>query len=224
MGFMNTEPGSEPAERLGLRERKKMATRQEIGTAAMRLAMERGLDNVTVEDIAAAANVSPRTFNNYFASKLEAIAAPGVDRAVRIGATLCERPASEPLWDAITAAVLEHYDAVQSPRGTWREGMRRVLLSPPMRGEYLKTNAAMQQALAAAIAERTGLDVDWDMLPVVLAGAVTTASQRAVRRWFEADPPAELRALVAGALGELASAFTDVARWIQPAGPPGQRG
>jgi AcrR family transcriptional regulator len=213
---MSTDPQPRPAARLGLRERKKMATRQEIGAAAIRLAVQRGLDNVTVEDIAAAANVSPRTFSNYFATKLEAISAPGVDRAVRIGATLCARPAAEPLWDAITAAVLEHYDAVQSPRGEWRNGMRKVLLSPAMRGEYLKTSSAMQRALAEAIAERTGLDADRDMLPMVLAGAVTTASQVAIRRWFDADPPAELRPLVAEALGELASAFTDVARRIQP--------
>jgi AcrR family transcriptional regulator len=193
-----------------------MATRQEIGAAAIRLVMQHGLENVTVEEIAAAANVSPRTFNNYFASKLEAISALGVDRAVRIGDTLCIRPADEPLWDAITAAVLEHYDTVQSPRGEWRNSMRKVLLSPAMRGEYLKTNAAMQRALAEAIAERTGLDADRDMLPVVLASAVTTASQRAIRRWFDADPPAELRPLVAEALSELAAALTDVARRIQP--------
>ena len=54
------------------------------------------------------------------------------------------------------------------------------------------------------------------MLPVVLAGAVTTASQVAVRRWFGADPPVELRPLVREALGELASAFADAARRIQP--------
>jgi AcrR family transcriptional regulator len=213
---MSTEPGPQPAAWLGLRERKKMATRQEIGSVAFRLAVERGLENITVEEIATAANVSPRTFNNYFSSKLEAISALGIDRATRIGATLCERPAAEPLWDAITEAVLEHYDAVQSPRGEWREAMRRLLLSPAMRGEYLKTNAAMQRALAEAIAERAGLDADRDMLPVVLAGAVTTASQIAVRRWFAADPPVELRPLVCEALGELASAFTDAARRIQP--------
>jgi AcrR family transcriptional regulator len=212
---MSSEHG-QPTARLGLRERKKMATRQEIGSVAFRLAAERGLENITVEEIATTANVSPRTFNNYFSSKLEAISAPGIDRAVRIGATLCERPASEPLWDAITAAVLEHYDAVQSPRGQWKEAMRRVLLSPVMRGEYLKTNAAMQRALAEAIAERTGMDADRDMLPVVLAGAVTTASQLAVRRWFAGDPPVELRLVVREALGELASAFTDAAKWIQP--------
>jgi len=213
---MSTEPAPRATARLGLRERKKLATRDAISAAAFQLAAQRGLENITVEDIAAAANVSPRTFNNYFSSKPEAISARGIDRAVRIGAALCERPASEPLWAAITAAVLEHYDAIPSPQGAWQKSMRRVLLSPAMRGEYLKTNAAMQRALPAAIAERAGLDPDRDMLPVVLAGAVTTASQAAVRRWFAADPPVPLRPLVAEALGQLAGAFTDAARAVQP--------
>jgi AcrR family transcriptional regulator len=212
---VSTEPAPRATARLGLRDRKKLATRAAIGGAAFRLAVQRGLENITVEDIAAAANVSPRTFNNYFSSKLEAISAMGVDRAVRIGAALCERPASEPLWEAITAAVLDHYDTVQSPQGEWKDGMRRVLLSPSMRGEYLKTNAAMQRALAAAIAEREGLDPGADMLPAVLSGAVTAASQAAARRWFAADPPIPLRPLVAEALGQVARAFTDAARAVQ---------
>ena len=56
--------------------------------AALRLAVERGLENVTVEDITAEADVSLRTFGNYFSSKYEAICAIGTDRARRIGATL----------------------------------------------------------------------------------------------------------------------------------------
>ena len=66
------DPAQEPS---GLRERKKVATRHALGVAAMRLAIERGLENVLVEDIAEAAGVSTRTFNNYFASKYEAICA-----------------------------------------------------------------------------------------------------------------------------------------------------
>ncbi|MFD2882259.1 TetR/AcrR family transcriptional regulator [Paenibacillus rhizoplanae] len=53
-------------EKPGLRERKKEETRRTLSDVACSLAMERGASQVRVEDIAAAANVSMRTFNNYF--------------------------------------------------------------------------------------------------------------------------------------------------------------
>lgn len=58
---------------LGLRERKRIATRRAIQLAALELASERGIDQVTVDEISHAANVSPRTFFNYFPSKETAI-------------------------------------------------------------------------------------------------------------------------------------------------------
>src|SRR5436305_8750905 len=121
-----------------LRERKKLATRQALGGAAMRLAIERGLDNVLVEDIAAAAGVSPRTFNNYFANKYEAICALALDRSFRIGAALRERPAGESLWEAVMAAVLAVYEpASTAPDTRVTAGIRLVISSPELRGEYL---------------------------------------------------------------------------------------
>ena len=57
----------------GMRERKKLATRQALSAAALRLAREHGPQNVRVDDIAEAAGVSPRTYNNYFSSREQAI-------------------------------------------------------------------------------------------------------------------------------------------------------
>jgi len=193
--------------RTGLRERKKVAIRQRLSSAALRLAMERGLENITVEEITAEADVALRTFSNYFSSKYEAICALGTDRAQRIGAALLARPPGEPLWDALTEAVLQHYEGTdQALDKEWMTALGLVMNAPAIRGEYLKVNSAMQNALAEAIAERAGIDLDRDMFPQILAGAVTAASQVAVRRWFSADPPTALRPLLELALQQLATA------------------
>jgi AcrR family transcriptional regulator len=204
-----------PDRRAGLRERKKLAVRHALGSAALRLAVERGLENVTIEDITAEADVSLRTFGNYFSSKYEAICAPGTDRAWRIGADLLARPADEPLWEAVCATVLAHYeDADQAPGADWLAGLKLFLTAPAIRGEYLKVTSEMQQALAEAIATRTGADVEQDMYPRILAGAVTAAAQVAVRRWAAADPPVPLRPLLRRALDQLATASSGADRYL----------
>src|SRR5258707_12552209 len=94
---------------LGLRERKKQQTREALSWAALRLAVERGIGNVLVEDIAAEAGVSPRTFNNYFSSKAEAIVWRHTDRHGRVAGLLRERPTDEPLWESISNGVTQSF-------------------------------------------------------------------------------------------------------------------
>jgi AcrR family transcriptional regulator len=198
-------------EHAGLRERKKIATRRALGVAAMRLAAERGLENVLVDDIAEAAGVSARTFNNYFASKYEAICALGFDRAMRVGAALRERPADEPLWDAIVAAVMSEYGgADQALDEDWMAGVRLVTGTPALRGEYLKVQAMTQYSVAEAIALRLGFRSDGSMFPRILAASVTAAVQAAMERWLHADPPVALGPLVRHSLRQLADGMLDV--------------
>jgi AcrR family transcriptional regulator len=205
------EAGEQCQEPTGLRERKKLATRKALGVAAMRLAVQRGLDNVLVEDIAEAAGVSTRTFNNYFASKYEAICALGFDRAMRIGAALRERPAGEPLWQAIGNAVMSAYgSADQAPDQEWMAGVRLVTSTPALRGEYLKVQAMIQYSLAEAIALRLPHNPKTSMFPRILAASVTAAVQTAVERWLHAEPPVALAPLINRALQQLADGMLDV--------------
>lgn len=187
---------------IGLRERKKRETRLALSQATIRLCVEHGWSNVTVEDIAAAANVSVRTFRNYFSSKAEAIAASHLERALRIADELRARPVDEPLWDSIVRAVQAQLapgegDGGESPHDLRRRDALRLLLTEPaLQGEVLKADAAAQDELAKAIAERTGTDVARDVYPKLVAAVVGAGSAVAVGHCLSADRPIPLAPLL----------------------------
>jgi AcrR family transcriptional regulator len=201
----------ESAESLGLRARKKLATRDAISIAALRLARERGFDNVRVPDIAAAAGVSPRTYNNYFSSREEAICAYAVRRAQRIGAALRARPADEPLDQAIIAAMLEYAGGGEPDK----EMIRMITSSPALRGEFIKSMAAIERPLAEAIAARTGTDPDRDLFPWVLAAAMFSANRAATEHWLRPETTEPLARVLRDALALLAPAARS-----SPSAPP----
>ncbi|MFF0435448.1 TetR/AcrR family transcriptional regulator [Streptomyces sp. NPDC004327] len=164
----------------GLRERKKQATRVALREAALRLAVERGPDQVRVEDIAEAAGVSPRTYNNYFASREQAIvSAVTEDREARIAAAVAAGPAGARLADAVTDAVVEQYTH------TGEREQRALLLittHAALRDAFLDTSADIEAPLAPVIAERLG-----DAGPHtarVLAASAAAAVRIALEGWL----------------------------------------
>src|SRR3954466_3204637 len=192
-------------EAVDMRAHHKMATREAISTAALRLAVEHGPEGlalVRVRDIADAAGVSPRTYNNYFSSREEAICAIESDRARRLGKALLSRPAGEPLDQAITAAVLEHYGTAEPDR----VGLRMIMCTPELEAEALKAFTTAEEPLAAAIAERLGADRERDLYPKVMAATVAGAVRVAARHWLLPGNTESFATVLERALGHALSA------------------
>ena len=164
----------------GLRERKKHATREALREAALRLAMERGPDNVRVDDIADAAGVSPRTYNNYFSSREQAIvAAVTAEREARVTAAVAARPATVPLADAVTEAIVEQYTG---PGGHDRDALLLITTRAALQDAFLAAAAEIENPLTAVIAERLG-DTGQHTARV-LSASIAAAVRVALERWL----------------------------------------
>ncbi len=171
-----------------LRTRKKQATREALSRAALRLALERGPQNVRVDDIAAEAGVSPRTYNNYFGSREEAICAVASARAQQVGEALAARPAEEPLADAVVHAMLAA--PAGAPAEPDRDTLALFLHDPALRAHFISSHMRIEEVLAESIAARLGIEVD--VRCRVLASSAVGASRVAIRTWLHGTPDVPL--------------------------------
>ncbi|MGK5740223.1 TetR/AcrR family transcriptional regulator [Micromonospora sp. URMC 103] len=189
---------------VGLRERKKRATRAALSHAAWSLMVERGIDAVTAESVAATVDVSPRTFRNYFASREEAVLDGIVQRASGLVDALRARPAGEPVWDSLAHVLPGAIMKVLGERETDIAALVRVSAeNPEMLARQLTAFARVERLLAEVIAERTGADLDRDLAPHLLA-AVPGATMRAVLTfWADGATDASLPDLVRRSIAQL---------------------
>jgi AcrR family transcriptional regulator len=185
--------------RPGLRERKKQATRKALRDAALRLALECGPDNVRVDDIASAAGVSPRTYNNYFSSREQAIvAAVTAEREARVAAAVTARAATVRLADAITEAIAEQYT---DPGTHERHVLVLLTTSSALRDAFLDTAAGIEDPLTAVIAERIG--DHGQHTARVLSASVAAAVRIGLRQWLQPAPANSGLVAVSGSLPDL---------------------
>jgi AcrR family transcriptional regulator len=193
---------------LGLRERKKLDTRKALSDAAAQLALERGFDNVTRDDIAAAAGVSLRTFSNYFAGKYDALAYRQIERTRRSLAVLRQRPPDEPLWTAVSAALLEPLEADGAedflPDAALQAELRKLLLASEIR---LAVSKEVFTEWVDEIAQRTGTDPAKDMYPRLVVGVIRAVVEAAMDAYVQADPPAHITTLLRQGLADVAAGF-----------------
>ncbi len=140
-----------------LRTRKKAATRQALHEAALRLAVERGLDATTVEGIADEAGVSRRTFSNYFANKEDAVLHADRERTEALVAIVEGRPAGEAPWQALRAAAAELYRTRSAPDPGWVAQLRLLRRHPSLLARQASDQFALERDLTAVMTAR-GLD------------------------------------------------------------------
>lgn len=195
---------------VGLRERKKSETRRAIADAALDLAVARGPHDVTVDDIAAAAGVSPRTVFNYFASKEEAILGLDPDRRRALLERLIARPAGESPLEALRMAF---QDTTTDGAGAvaWRTRARLARDHPQLHTAYLASFASLEDELTAVLAERLAVDASANPLPRLAVTIALTAMRVAVDHALAAgrSEPADLATAVD-------DAFAAVARGLLP--------
>lgn len=194
----------------GLRERKKERTREAIIDAALDLFERKGYDATTVEDIAAAADVSPRTFFRYFESKPDLIMARSGTKSSNLGPLVATRPAGEGLLDAVRQVVRHELEEQLADPLVLREF--QVMLTTPSLRNLAREHFYEEEAdLVGAVAARLGVD-ESDLNAHVVAGVIAAALWIAVNRWVVEGADLErLNAMIDQALALLADGVEPVA-------------
>lgn len=173
----------------GLRELKKQRTRQALARAAVELFCAQGYERTTVDEIAAAVDVSQRTFFRYFDNKEEV--AFVIEELIneRFAAAVRARPAAEPPLDALRNAVTAVWDDISSeiqeivPVQLYMRLYRLIESTPPLLAVFLRRQAEREERIAAEIALREGLDPETDPRPRVLVAAAGGVVQTAMHHW-----------------------------------------
>ena len=165
---------------VGRRERKKSETHQQLRSAALQLVARHGLQRVTVEDIAEAADVSTRTFYDHFASKEDAIVGFDAVRVNQLRASLLARPPDEEPLQALRAVMRELLDQSSEQ---WPLRMEIIRSDPELLARMFASFASVEQAMVEVIGERTGTEPDRDLYPVLVTAVATGAFRASVASW-----------------------------------------
>ena len=190
MALTSTAPTGEA--HASLRERKKLATRRSLRRVALDLVAERGFAHVTVEDIAEAADVSPRTFFNYFPSKEAALVGAAPNRVAALRERIAYEAPGEPVLTALRMVMTSEAEAwadelteLGGDGGPtdWLRRMKEARADPHLRAAHAAQMAMVERAIAEGLAERLGTDPDRDPYPGLLAAMAAGVFRSSMNFW-----------------------------------------
>lgn len=175
----------------------------------MELVGSRGLPCVTVEDIAAAADVSARTFFNYFASKEDAISGLDPDALSELVSLLAGRPGTESPPVALRAALLQSLSGFEAHPSELLARLELIRSDPHLLAHFASAWAEAERQLVAALAGRAGCRAaDEPYLSLVVATTMT-ASRVAMLSWCERGGDGSLHEEVERHLDVLAAGLSE---------------
>jgi AcrR family transcriptional regulator len=190
---------------VGLRERKKEKTRTALVRSALRQFAKRGFDHVTVEDIADACDVSPRTFFRYFASKEDVLFADKDIQRARMLHVLAFQPIDDPPLQALQSAVLtvaadyeEHTEPILLRH-------RIVAATPGLRIRAAERHQGWESAVLEELRRSGRADGMADLDLRLSVAAATTALRVSTELWIEGGGKGDLPALLTAAFDRLRS-------------------
>jgi AcrR family transcriptional regulator len=197
-----------------LRERKRTRTRLMIQTEALRLFTEKGYAQTTVEEIADAAAISPRTFFRYFPTKEDAVLWDEYDP--QVGELLATRPDDEPVVESFRAIIRETLGGLLRRDPDQLLTRVRLLSSvPELRARFLQTQASwlsssegQSSEIATAFAHRPDLPDDRQLR--VTAGALSAAVTIAIDEWQRDSGKSDLLSLFDQTVDALATGIGDL--------------
>jgi AcrR family transcriptional regulator len=163
------------------RERKKAATRAHIADTALALFLERGYENVTVRDVAAAADVSPTTLLNHFPAKEALVVDLGDEITAELTAAVTERAPGVGVLDALhgyARARVERATAAADPDAA--RFLALVFGNADLSAYWHRTWMGHEAALTAALREQAGAAPD-SPYPAVTSHFVLEAISFAIR-------------------------------------------
>jgi len=187
--------GDTPANVPDLRTLTRETVRAQIAETAWNVFAERGFDDVTVNEVAAATGISRASFFRYFSSKEEAVFVALEAMGAEIATALEERPPEERPWEALRRAfdaATPNY-ASNPARSLARLNLTRE--TPSLRAHQLERQAQWRGVIGPALALRTGLRPD-DVRIEAVVGAALAALDAATERWALSDGELDLTALI----------------------------
>lgn len=176
-------------------QRKRQLVSDELSEAALQLLALKGFDAVTIDEIAATAGVSKRTFFRYFASKEDVVVQFLADMGTGMRVALASRPIEEQPSVALRHTVWVSMAACADHSDRALRVVQLILRTPALRARFLERQDQWRDDLAAELAQRLGLDPDTELYPQLAAGMALTAFDTVLQRWSGSDgaeDPAEL--------------------------------